>query len=106
MNEIRSMADELRDSIKNKTETPKKKTGKPLVPDADILSQLKAYDTKDHQSMVHARFDTKTLKTLNHFKLATGIDNSKFVAFSVRYLLAHEPALRTIIKQFIQNLEL
>jgi hypothetical protein len=56
--------------------------------------------------MVHARFDEKTVQLLNHFKMATGVDVTKMVAFAVRRLFAENPELKLIIQQFIQNLQL
>jgi len=55
---------------------------------------------------VHVRFDEKTVQTLNHFKMATGIDVTKLVAFSVQELFERHPELKSIIKQFIQNVTL
>jgi hypothetical protein len=52
---------------------------------------------------VHFRFDKQTVDFLNQFKIATGIDATKFVAFSVRQFIEQHPELKTIIKQFIQN---
>lgn len=71
-----------------------------------VLRSLFAYDNSDHKSMVHFRFDANTVDLLNKFKMATGVDNTKFVAFAVKYLFETHPELKTIIKQFIQNTEL
>lgn len=83
---------------------PRKKVNK--IIDSSILKALKEYDNSDHKTMVHFRFNKPTVDFLNQFKIATGIDATKFVAFSVRHLMETYPELKTIIKQFIQNAEL
>jgi len=109
MTQLTSLADEIRSKIaKPAAEKPPKKTKKEKVqPDGgEIMQRLEAYDNNGHKSMVHVRFDEKTVQTLNHFKMATGIDVTKLVAFSVQELFEHHPELKSIIKQFIQNVTL
>ena len=115
MSEIKSLADRLRNSLQPETASDKsvarikkpadekhKSTGaKPK-----ILNALLAYDTTDHKTMVHARFDAKTAKLLGQFKMATGVENTRLCAFAVHYLFETHPELKTIIKDYIQNLEL
>jgi hypothetical protein len=71
-----------------------------------IARALFAYDTSDHQTLMHTRFDRQTVDTLNKFKLATGVDMSKFVAFSVRHLLNTYPEFKNIINQYLQRTQL
>ena len=117
MSDIKSLADELRNKIKasgepadvtnrskeQKTEIKAKPPPEPEIP--PILELLRTYDNSDHKSMVHVRFDAQTLKTMNHFKMATGIDVTKLVAYAVRELFVLHPELKNIIKQFIQKLD-
>jgi hypothetical protein len=103
MNEIKSLADQLRNNI-NKQESPKEKNKAPPVP--EILERIRKYDNRDHKSLMHIRFDAGTIKMLGQFKMATGVDVTKLVAFSVHHLLEQHPELKSIIKQFIQQLEL
>ncbi|MNL67743.1 hypothetical protein D3C87_1923640 [compost metagenome] len=56
--------------------------------------------------MVHVKLDDGTAKLVNHFKMATGIDNIRLVAFAVRHLFETNPELKDIIKAYTQNLEL
>ncbi len=58
------------------------------------------------RTMMHIRFDADTIKMLNQFKMATGVDVTKLVAFSVHHLLEAHPELKTIIKEYIQQLQL
>ncbi|WEA01734.1 hypothetical protein [Mucilaginibacter sp. SJ] len=113
MEQIRSLADQLRDELEKKKDPKavaapvqerKKENGK--KPEPDILKAIRAYDNADHKSMVHVRFDAKTADTMAKFKMATNVDVTKFVAFAVRYLFDSQPELKAIIKQFIQNTEL
>jgi len=70
----------------------------------EIVDRIKAYDNSDHKSMLHVRTDERTVLLLNQLKLATGIDITKIVAFSISELIRQHPELRTLIKQFLQNL--
>jgi hypothetical protein len=76
-----------------------------LVHDTTIRS-LWAYDNSNHKSLVHVRFDTQTVDLMNKFKMAAGVDITKFVAFAVKYFFETNPELKTVIKQFIQNTKL
>ncbi|QEM06212.1 hypothetical protein DIU31_022820 [Mucilaginibacter rubeus] len=116
MEKMKSLADQLREKMVKPAENPgndqpdtvavKKKaavykTDKP--PDAPILKLLTDYDNSDHKTMVHFRFDKQTVDFLNQFKIATGVDATKFVAYSVRQFISAHPELKTIIKHFIQK---
>jgi hypothetical protein len=119
MEKMKSLADQLREQMVKPCEKPtevkpkksdennpvsKKKNSK--VIDSAILKALNEYNNSDHKMMVHFRFNKPTVDFLNQFKIATGIDATKFVAFSVRHVMDTYPELKTIIKQFIQNTEL
>jgi hypothetical protein len=119
MEKMKSLADQLREkmvkpaplkppenafqAVDNPKKT-RKKAGKAV--DSDLLKALFDYDNSNHKSMVHIRFDKPTVDLLNKFKMAAGIDVTKFVAFSVKHLFDTYPELKNIIKQFIQNTEL
>ena len=72
----------------------------------DLIKAIAAYDNTLHKSMVHVRFDQKTVNTLNKFKMATGTDMTKFVAFSVQYMLDTFPEIKNTIKHYIRNTEI
>jgi len=116
---MKSLADQLREQMTKAADKPADDKSKPAVgnrntkekrpnshPEATILQQLTEYDNSDHKTMVHFRFDKQTVDFLNKFKIATGIDATKFVAFAVKNFVAANPELKTIIKKFIQNTEL
>ncbi|QEM06213.1 hypothetical protein DIU31_022825 [Mucilaginibacter rubeus] len=84
---------------------PERKVDKLLVHDT-VVRSLYAYDNSDHKQMVHVRFDAQTVDLLNKFKMATGTDITKFVAFAVKYLFESNPELKNIIKLYLQNTKL
>lgn len=73
---------------------------------AALLEAMQQLDVSGNDKVIHGRLDVKTLAIVNQFKMASGIDNSKFLAFAVHYLLETRPEIKTIIKQFIKNNEL
>lgn len=108
---MKSLADQIRQELVKPVKPAAKPSAKtaavksrPAVP--GILAELLAYDNTGDKSMVHVRFDEKTVRTMNSFKMATGVDITRLVAFSVRRLFETCPELKTIIKQFIQNTDL
>lgn len=115
MENMKSLADQIREqlvkpasgevangtdkSIKN----PRKGKQKEMP---RIIADIIAYDNSANKSMVHARFDEKTVRTMNQFKMATGVDVTRLVSFAVKHLFDTCPELRSTIKQFIQNNDL
>jgi DNA-binding phage protein len=113
MENMKSLADQIRQQL-GKPEPPngkttavkpenKAKTREKIPP---ILTAILEYDNTANKSMVHVRFDEKTVRTMNQFKMATGVDVTRLVSFSVKHLLETNPDIKTIIKQFIQNTDL
>lgn len=113
---MKSLADQLRERMTKSTdksagESPKTEAGPPRKSMAKgtkavqsaILTELMEYDNGDHKTMVHFRLDKESVDFINKFKIATGVDVTKFVAFAVRHLISNNPELKTVIKQFIQN---
>lgn len=104
---MKSLADQLRESLVTPTDKQVKKIRKAEKKlESAILEAILAYDNSDNKSMVHTRFDKKTVKLMNQFKMATDVDVTKLVAFAVKHLFESYPELKTIIKQFIQNEDL
>ncbi|MES2274996.1 MAG: hypothetical protein V4592_03160 [Bacteroidota bacterium] len=83
-----------------------KKTTNSILVHETVQRSLFAYDNSDHKNVVHVRFDAQTVDLLAKFKMATGVDMTKFVAFAVKYLFETNPELKTTIKQYLQNTEL
>jgi hypothetical protein len=111
MENMKSLADQLREELikpnnkNNKTGHTEKKAKEGWKEPA-ILAAIIAYDNSQNKTMGHIRFDEKTMNLMNRFKMATGVDVTKLVAFSVKHLFETHPELKMIIKQFIQNTEL
>jgi hypothetical protein len=119
MEKMKSLADQLREKLVKPGEKPpaepaaetvnpskktKQKSEKAI--ESDLLKALYAYDNSQNKRMVHVRFEKSTVDVLNRFKMATGVDVTKIVAFSVKHLFDTYPELKNVIKQFIQNTEL
>lgn len=114
--EMRSLADALRSSLaptaaagvsgEDLGKSAKIRIRGPKEALPEIVQQILDYDSSENRSMVHARLDVETARLVGHFKMATGVDNIKLVAFAVRYLFATRPELKALIKHYIQNLDL
>lgn len=113
MENMKSLADQLREELgkpADKTTKPKpgKTTGKSKQKQVEsaVLEAILAYDNSANKSLVHARFDEATVRLMNQFKMAAGVDVTRLVSFAVKHLFDTCPELKIIIKQFIQNSEL
>ncbi|PTQ92148.1 hypothetical protein C8P68_11423 [Mucilaginibacter yixingensis] len=112
MENIKSLADQIRRELKDpasKTATTKNSRSakkKERQADSPFLKTLQDYDTTGFKHMVHVRFDEKTVRLMNQFKMATGVDISKLVAFAVKELVGNTPDIKQIIKHFIENTDL
>ncbi|PAW95433.1 hypothetical protein CKK33_18775 [Mucilaginibacter sp. MD40] len=119
MEKMKTLADQLREQMSKpadkltkevritgskKSKTTAKKAAK--TTEVAILTALIGYDNSGNKSMVHARFDKQTVDVMNKFKMATGIEVTKFVSFAVKHFLETYPELKTIIKEYIQNTDL
>lgn len=71
----------------------------------EILNSIRAYQNTG-KNMLHPRLDEKTVRMLSQFKIATGVDMNKMIAFSIDYLFAQNPGLKQIIKTSLENFEL
>jgi hypothetical protein len=118
MNKIKSLADQLRDrmitaypeeAVKETVPVSAKKR-KAIASDVpeypELIQQIIAYNSSYNKCMVHAKLDANTNQLLGRFKMATGVDHIKLVAFAVKHLFDTQPELKTYIKNYIQNLEL
>ena len=111
MSEIKTLADQLRSQMAKPDtppagKAPSKKKPAPADTAAPILELLRACDLSGHKSMLHARFDTATAQMLHHFKMATGIEVNRVICVAVKQLIEQNPEIRSIVKQYIQTLQL
>lgn len=130
MTAIRSMADELREKMRQvksaaenttppesspadgkENRTPaKKKAGKP--PPAEqaglletLFNELTAYELNGNEKLL-IRLDNRTVFLLKQLKVAKGIDMNKLIAYSLDTFLKERPELINYIKATLQNIEL
>jgi len=107
---MKSLADQIREELKHPTgqvdQPARQQKNKPKAVESPLLNALYAWDNSGNKSMVHVRFDEKTVRLMNQFKMATDVDVTKLVAFSIKILFENNPELKQIIKHFIQNTDL
>lgn len=111
MNEMKTLADQLRSKMSKpdtpeKEKTPAKKKSNEPAETPQIVDSLRGYDITGNKSLVHARFDAQTAQLLHHFKLATGIENTRVICYAVRQLLDKHPEIKTLVKEHLEKLEL
>jgi len=115
MSGIKSLADELRDSMRK---------GKPPqaneIPSAELRkdTQKKKTEALDHlfesiqnheltgRERLLIRLDDKTLFLLKQLKVAKGIDMTKIISYSLYQFLKTYPELTRYIKEHIKTLDL
>jgi len=108
MSEIKTLADQLRSKIA-KPDTPvkvvKPKSAKP--PDIpEIVSLMRGLDVSANKTLIHARVDAQTAQMIHHLKIATGIEVTRLICFSIRQLFEQNPELKSLIKAHLANFEL
>lgn len=115
MSGIKSLADELRDSMRKgkpplpneippaepPKDTPKKKT--------ETLERL--FESIQNHELIGRerlliRLDDKTLFLLKQLKVAKGIDMNKIIAYSLHLFLKTHPEISRYIKEHIKTLDL
>jgi hypothetical protein len=107
MSELKALADQLRNKINQPVPVPQKKAKTNHAPAApEIVDALRAYDLADHDSMIHVRFENPTAALLHHLKRATGIEVNKVVGYAVKQFLRQHPELKTLVKNYLQKIEL
>lgn len=121
MSGIKSLADELREKIKNdgdnkpvdRTKPPvdgraKQKKIRPKVVSPsleELLETILSYELNGKEKLL-IRLDDRTVFLLKQLKIAKSIDMNKLIAFSLQYFLAQHPELIQYIKENIKTIEL
>lgn len=111
MSEIKTLADQLRSKMA-KPDTPAKpvKVVKPRSakpPDVpEIVSLMRDLDVSANKTLIHARVDAQTAQMIHHLKIATGIEVTRLICFSIRQLFDQNPELKSLIKAHLANFEL
>jgi hypothetical protein len=131
-NGIRTMADELREQLRQgenapavtpaqddpaatvKTRKPAagapdtaKKAAGPKIPEplAELFEKLRAYELTGTEKLL-IRLDGKTVFLLKQLKIVKGVDMNKLIAYSVQHFLEANPELIPFIKRSLNHLEL
>jgi hypothetical protein len=129
MTAIRTLADELREKMRQQpgTEKPgmkkeshpnansheklvKKKAGKPPPekPSAKLetlFAELTAYELSGNEKLL-IRLDGRTVFMLKQLKVTKGIDMNKLIAYSLETFFKERPELINYIKASLQTIEL
>lgn len=111
MSEIKTLADQLRSKMA-KPDTPekavkanRKKEAKPAeIP--QIIDRLRELDVSSNKTLIHARVDEQTAQMIHHLKIATGVEVTRLICFSIRHLFEQHPELKTIIKNHLEKFEI
>lgn len=121
MNEIKTLADELRETIKKdgnsksasqskalsaKREKPSAKNTIPIDPPVEKLFEtMLSYELTGKEKLL-IRLDDRTVFLLKQLKIAKSIDMNKLIAYSLQYFLHQHPELIQYIKENIKTIEL
>ena len=125
MNEIKTLADQLREKIRSGesdgilpekksplTEsiplTKPKKPPKPVISDTQAIAfftALEAFRLEGTEKSL-IRLDSKTMNLLKRIKLAKGIDMNRFIVYSLHQYIAQHPWLSAYIQETLKNSEL
>lgn len=113
MNEIKSLADELREKIRSGEEGAKaKNAGKKIIrkdtchPTLEkLFKDIHAHQLTGHEKLL-IRLDDRTTFLLKQLKVSKGIDMNKIISYSIKAFLENNPELTTYIKDSLKNLEL
>jgi hypothetical protein len=108
MSEIKTLADQLRSKMagKDTAERPVKKPSKPdkkVFDTPDIVEALRAYDVTDHKTLIHARVDAQTAQMIHHLKIATGVEVTRLICYSIHQLFEQNPELKSLIKEHLKK---
>lgn len=108
MNEIRNLADELRESIREGGSKKSRTTGKiaKCSPELDALLDAIALHEIQGKEKLFIRIDAKHNALLKQLKATSGLDMNKIIAYSLRSLFEHHPELIRYIKDSLKHLEL
>ena len=129
MTAIRSLADELREKMRQQPESEKetsdnqttsvvpdqnkpikKKAGKPPPPQLStdlesLFAELNAYELTGNEKLL-IRLESRTVFMLKQLKVTKSIDMNKLIAYSVDAFFKERPELINYIKASLQTIEL
>jgi len=115
--EIKTLADEIRKSIRPPEIMPTNKDpvagakgagkeGKGIRKELEIINLIRAFDCSGNTHMLHPRLNNRTVQLLNRLKLASGLDMNRVIAFALHSLFEQHPEIKKFIKTSLENFEL
>lgn len=113
MTGIKSMADQLRESMKTgsnqdvgkKTVQEKKKVSKVPREVSGLIAEIKKFElTGDDKLLV--RLDQRTLFMMKQLKISDGIDMNRLIAYGIQQFFSSNPQLIKYIKENIKTIDL
>lgn len=121
MNQIKTLADELREAMKkdgnsksaNQSKALAAKKGKqsaknanPIDPSVEkLFESILSYELTGKEKLL-IRLDDRTVFLLKQLKIAKSIDMNKIIAYSLQYFLHQHPELIQYIKENIKTIKL
>jgi len=107
MTEIRSLADELRETIKGKSKSkPKAETQKEIPKKlALLLAEMREFKLEGRDKLL-VRLDERTIYLMKQLKVSDGIDMNRLIAFCLKDFFHKNPAIIGHIKDNIKSIEL
>jgi hypothetical protein len=121
MNQIKTLADELRETIKKdgnskstgqsnalspKKERQSAKNTNTINPSLEkLFESMLSYELTGKEKLL-IRLDDRTVFLLKQLKIAKSIDMNKLIAYSLQYFLYQHPELIQYIKENIKTIEL
>lgn len=115
--EIKTLADEIRKSIRPPEIVPTNKD--PVVhgkgagtpnkgrdKEPDIITLIRDFDCSGNTHMLHPRLNNRTVQLLNRLKLASGLDMNRVIAFALQRLFEQHPEIKKFIKTSLENFDL
>ncbi|WP_207423771.1 hypothetical protein [Desertivirga brevis] len=113
MNEIKSLADQIRESIKNGEQVSgkegkssgRKKTKAANQAIEQMLQQMLSHQLTGTEKLL-IRLDDRTLFLLKQLKVTRGVDMNKAISYMVKIFIESTPDLTKYIKESINTLEL
>jgi len=115
--EIKTLADEIRKSIRPPEIVPTNKDpvthGKSAArpnqvgcKEPDIIALIRDFDCSGNTHMLHPRLNSRMVQLLNRLKLASGLDMNRVIAFALQRLFEQHPEIKKFIKTSLENFEL
>ena len=75
-------------------------------PKSDFIATRDSLGGSSGPRRNNARVDEQTAQMIHHLKIATGVEVTRLICFSIRHLFEQFPELKIIIKDHLEKFEL